>query len=232
MRAITLAAVMCLASIAPAQDKIEAVTIPTPYGGVLAGKFLEARGATAGVLFFPMCSPNSHDGWMPVAQHLQKLGVSSLILHHRGRSGDSTVATNPAADQKVADADAALEYLKSRVGKDGYLAVGGSSCGVYMSFALAARHKNGFRAVVALSGPHTPNHAKFVKDTPALAVFSGASRLEPPSDQWARELKEASGNDASKVVIADERAHGTELFAIKEGFAKEVAEWLAQRLKR
>src|ERR1700752_3402148 len=94
------------------------------------------------------------------------------------------------------------------------VAFGGSSCGVWIALRTAAVHPAGTRAVVVVSGPHTDGQLDYVRKTPALPVFSGASLGEPPSPEWARALKDASAHPASRVVLLEQRAHGTDLFSL------------------
>jgi hypothetical protein len=70
-----------------------------------------------------------------------------------------------------------------------------------------------------------------VRRTPALAVFSGATTKEPPSPEWARALKDASPNPASRVVIIEQPGHGTEQFRTHPTLADDVARWLVTQLK-
>ena len=85
--------------------------------------------------------------------------------------------------------------------------------------------------MVALSGPHTQEQMDYVQTTPALAVFSGASVTEPPSPEWARALEEGSAHPASRAVILEQRAHGTDLFGVHPTLATDIADWLVTQLK-
>jgi alpha/beta superfamily hydrolase len=222
--------VFCLFVTNLAVAQVERVTIPNDHGGTLAGKFLDAGKNAPAVFFFPMCDKNAQDGWLPVAEHLQKSGVSSLIVHHRGY-GDSTSATSPAEDQRTADADAGIAYLKSRVRKDTPIAVAGSSCGVYLAIMTAARNKDTARAVVALTGPHGKNQLQYIKETPSLPVFSGAGKADLPAVEMAQARQAASGNPSSTIVLAEHNAHGTDLFALNAELPGQIAEWLVAQLK-
>lgn len=207
----------------------ERVTVTTPDGSRLAARFFDAGRGTSGVLFFPMCSAGADDGWITVAERLRIAGVSSLVASYRGGPGNTT--GKGAGDQRGPDADAAVSYLRSRIGDDAPVAFAGSSCGVFLALRTAAAHPAGTRAVVVLSGPHTDGQLEFVRRTPALAVFSGASAGEPPSPDWARALKEASANPASRVAILEERAHGTDLFKVHPTLAEDISNWLVTQLK-
>lgn len=206
----------------------ERVKIATPAGAVLAGDYLNAGSGAPGVLFFPMCRADAMDGWAPVAERLFAAGVSSLTITHRGY-GEST--SGGSGDQRAADADAALGYLRSHTGASAALAVAGSSCGVYLSLMTASRHPEGMRALVALTGPHTASQLEYIRNTPGLAVFSGAAALDGPAPGWARELKQASSNAASRLALPDLNAHGTDIFRANPALAHEIADWLAERLK-
>ena len=131
----------------------ERVTVTTPDGSVLAARFVDAGRGSPGVLFFPMCSAGAGEGWAPVAERLRAAGVSSLIASYRGTSGNTT--GNGTGAQRGPDADAALAYLRSRIGADVPVGFAGSSCGVSIALRTAAAHPAGTRALVVLSGPHT-----------------------------------------------------------------------------
>jgi dienelactone hydrolase len=213
-------------TVAPAAG--ERVKIATPSGAVLAGDYFDAGQGAPGVLFFPMCRADAMDGWAPVAERLLAARVSSLTITYRGY-GESTSAGS--GDQRAADADAALAYLRSRTGATTGVGVAGSSCGVYLSLMTAARHPEGMRALVALTGPHTASQVEHVRTTPGLAVFSGAAALDGPAPGWARELNQASPNAASRLALPDLNAHGTDIFHANPALAHEIADWLAERLK-
>ena len=85
--------------------------------------------------------------------------------------------------------------------------------------------------MVVLSGPHTEAQIDYIRKTPVLAVFSGASAAEPASPDWARALKEASANPASQLAILEQHAHGTDLFRVHPPLAGLVADWLVTQLK-
>ena len=130
-------------------------------------------------------------------------------------------------DQRWPDADAAVAFLQSRIGRNASLAVAGSSCGVAIALRTAEAHAGQVRAVVVISGPHLASQAEFIRKTPALAVFSGASLQEPPSPDWARELQAASRHPASRVRLV----HGTDLLTALPTLATEVAGWLIEQLR-
>jgi alpha-beta hydrolase superfamily lysophospholipase len=210
---------------APAAER---VTITTAAGTMLAGRFRDAGPEAPGVLFFPMCREDAGSGWEPVADRLQALGISTLTIAARGTA--EAVGPPPAGDPRTADADAAFDYLRSRLGPRANIAVAGSSCGVYLSLVTASRHADGVRAAVALTGPYTEALLDHVRRTPRLAVFAGAAARDGPAAAWARELGAASANPASQVTIADGEAHGTDIFASNPGYAAGIAAWLADRL--
>ena len=224
-----VAALLFAATCAGAAADSERVTITTPDASRLAARLFDAGRGSPGVVFFPMCSAGAGDGWIPVAERLHRAGVSSLVTSYRGTAGNTTGTGS--GDQRGPDADAAVAFLQSRIGVDAPLAFGGSSCGVFIALRTAAAHPATTRAVVVLSGPHGDAQAAYVRKTPALAVFSGASAAEPPSPDWARALKDASAHPASQVVILDQDAHGTSLFGVHPTLADDVARWLLARLK-
>jgi len=207
----------------------ERVTFTTPDGSVLAAQFRDAGRGTPAVLFFPMCSRGAGDGWVPVADRLRGAGVSSLIVTYRGTAGN--VTGKGSGDQRGQDADAALAYLRSRIGADAPVAFAGSSCGVWIALRTAAAHPDGTRAVVALTGPHSNEQREYVGKTTSLAVFSGGSTAEPPSPEWARALDEASPHPASRAAILDDAAHGTDLFKVRPALAEDITEWLVAQLR-
>jgi predicted alpha/beta hydrolase len=221
-----LLSLMVVVQAVPAPER---VTITTADGSRLGARFYDAGPKTPGVVFFPMCSAGADEGWAPVAERLRGAGVSSLMVTYRGSSGNTTGTGT--GDQRGADADAALAHLRTRLAAGMPVAFAGSSCGVWIALRTAAAHPAGTRAVVVLSGPHSDGQVDYVRKTPALAVFSGASLGEPPSPEWARALKDASAHPASRVVLLEQRAHGTELFGIYPTLAGDIAGWLAAQLK-
>ena len=66
----------------------------------------------------------------------------------------------------------------------------------------------------------------YVRTTPALAVFSGASATEPPSPgSTSCALEKGSAHPASRAVILEQRAHGTDLFGVHPTLASDIANW-------
>jgi hypothetical protein len=198
---------------------IEHVTIQSQGGASLAAEYWHAGAGSPGVLFFPMCSRGAEQGWSPVADRLHDLGVSSLVISFRG-----------SRDRWKADADASVSYFRSRLGAATPLAVAGSSCGVYMALLTASTRHDAIRAVVALTGPHSDDLVGFIRHSPGIAVYSGASEKDGPAAGWARELHGASSNPGSKLVLLRELAHGTDLFAVEKSLAPGISEWLAGQL--
>ena len=102
-----------------------------------------------------------------------------------------------------------------------------------MSLALgtAVRHPARVRAVVAFTGPHVASHVAHIKATAGLAVLSGASADDQPAPDWARELRAASANPASRLLLPPGKAHGTHAWQDTPAAAAEIAAWLAERLQ-
>jgi alpha/beta superfamily hydrolase len=214
--------------LAPTSPATDLVTITTPDGSKLAARFFDAGLPAGGVLFFPMCGSGWSEGWTPVAAQLRKAGVSSLLVSYRGTAGNTT-GTGP-GDQRGADADAAFAFLRSRIGSTAPVVLAGSSCGVSIALRTAAAHPE-TRAVVLLSGPHTATQIDYVRRTPGLAVFSGATITEPPSPEWAQALKDASTNPTSRVFISDQPGHGTDQFKVHPTLKDEIAAWILTQLR-
>jgi pimeloyl-ACP methyl ester carboxylesterase len=200
---------------------VHSVRISVP-GGALDVRYRDAGRGAPGVLLFPMCGAGVEDGWQPVAERLQAAGVSSLMVAEPGFGPNGA---------REARADAAFAYLRSRIGDRAAIALTGGSCGVALALSTASRHAGQVSAMVLLSGPYGNEGLEFVRKTPALAVFSGASEGEPPSPEWARALKQASVHPASRVEIWTPRAHGTDYFVENSAFAGQIVEWLVERLK-
>ena len=223
LTAMTLGAMILLSSAvhaqgSPARATIDSVSIPVPGDAALGGRYRDAGRGAPGVLLFPMCASGAGDGWRPVAERLQAAGVSSLMV------------AEPGYGAREARADAALAYLRSRVGAGAPIALTGGSCGVSLALGTAARHAGQVAALVLLSGPYGDEQLEHVRVTPTLAVFSGASEEERPSPTWARALKQASAHPASRVEIWAPASHGTDYFALDPAFAGRVADWLVERL--
>lgn len=203
------------------EPPVESVSIAVPGRAPLGGRYRDAGPGTPGVLLFPMCGRSNAHGWRPVAELLRTAGVSSLMVDEPGYGPDGT---------REARADAALAYLRSRVGAGSRIALTGGSCGVSLALGTAARHQAVVSALVLVSGPYDDAQLQYVRSTPGLAVFAGASDAERPSPEWARALKQASAHPSSRVEIWTQRAHGTEYFAVNPAFASQVSDWLAERL--
>lgn len=224
--ALTFCAVILLCPLLRARGPavgamVEAVSIAVPNGEPLDGQYRDAGRGAPGVLLFPMCGPRGVDGWRPVAERLHAAGVSSLMVAEPGYGPNGA---------RQARADAAFAYLGSRLGEGTPTALTGGSCGVALALSTASRHPGRVGAVVVVSGPYSDEQIEYVRKSPSLAVFSGASEAEPPSPEWARALKQASANPASRVEIWTARAHGTEYFAVNPAFAEQVTVWLVERL--
>jgi len=225
MRVATVVALLLWSISAP---DIGSVKIPTPSGVPLDGRFADAGRGAPGVLLFPMCRADAMNGWAPIVERLLTSGVSSLQVIYRQYAGPEARVTG---DQRSADADAALAYLRSRVGEDARLAIAGSSCGVYHALSTAARQSQQVRAVIALTGPHTPAHVEFVRGHGDVAVFSGTATEDVPAPDWARELKAVSPNPASRMALADGKAHGTDIFMKDPAYTDQLARWIASQVK-
>ena len=206
----------------------ERVTFKTPSGGLLSGHYRDAGANAPGVLFFSMCREDAAHGWAPVADRLKAVGVSSLTVTQRGFG--EALGPAPSGDPRASDADGAFAYLQARLGAGAAIAVAGSSCGVYQSLLTASRHADVVHGAVALTGPYPDELLEYVRKTPTLAVLGGAAREDGPAPGWAEALKAASPNPASRVAIADGKAHGTDIFEANPGYAAEIAAWLADRL--
>jgi len=217
----------------PARPAPESVRLTTSAGGSLEARYVGVPSPAAGVVFFPMCRPDATDGWMPVAERLRAHGISSVTLIYRGY-GDSRggPAGNEGGDQRANDGDAALAWLRARIGPDARVGVAGSSCGVGMAMIAAGRHVDTVGAVVALTGPHTSGQLAHMRATPGLAVFSGSAEEDRPAPDWARELKAASANSASRLEIFAGREHGTDIFRANPQAADTIAAWLRTQLLR
>jgi len=210
--------------IAPGQDlkaaPTESVTLQYQEGKTLPGEFRNAGPGSAAVLFFHMCNPGTAHGWTPLAERLRARGVSSLVINYA-----------PPRDNWTAEGTAAVAYLRSRLGQAAPLAVAGASCGVQMALHTARTLPDSFRAVAVLTGPYDRAALEFVRSTPAIAVYSGASRDDGPAPGWARELREASANPASTLSLLDKLGHGTDLLEIEQSLVGQMTGWVAERLK-
>ena len=226
--AVILGLVLAFLLQAAPRPAVESVRLTSSGGASLEARYLAAPAGSAGVVFFPMCRPDATDGWMSVAERLRDAVISSVTLIYRGY-GDSR-GGGEGGDQRGNDGDAAVAYLRSRLDEHAPIAIAGSSCGVGMAMIAAARHGDRVRAVVALTGPHTAGQLAHVRATPALAVFSGSAEADRPAPDWARELKAASANGASRVEIFAGREHGTDIFRSDPQAADTIAGWLRAQL--
>lgn len=216
------------------------VRVASGNGVVLAGRGFDPGQPGPGALFFHMCREDAVGAWSGVAERVARAGVHALTINYRGWGG-STGRPFPAPpsldearkywrDNWTEDADRALEQLLSQMGRRGPVAVIGSSCGVYMSLLTASRHRETVRAVVALAGPHGPEHVAYLKGAPGVAVLSGSSEADGPAPEWARELMAATAHPASQFLLLKEPAHGTDLFVRRPGLQDTIANWIVERL--
>ena len=198
----------------------EKIAIPSANGVAISATYRNAGPGSPGVLLFPMCSENALEGWTPVAERLRSAGVSSLLITYPSAMYD-----------EPADADAALAYLRSRVGTTAAVAVAGSSCGVHFALRTVERNPKLIRAAVAFAGPHQKSQLEFIRNTPDIAVLSGSAQLNTPAPDWARELNQSSRHKNSRVLLPSGKAHGTDVFAEQPNVAVEIADWLVTQLK-
>lgn len=62
-------------------------------------------------------------------------------------------------------------------------------------------------------------------------MFSGASRSEGPAVGWAEALRSSSRHAASRVLIREGNAHGTDMFIEDPALTSDVAAWVAEQLR-
>jgi hypothetical protein len=102
---------------------------------------------------------------------------------------------------------------------------------VHLALLAATRHPSVVRAAVVVSGPYDESLLVRITQLPALAMFSGASRSEGPAIGWAEALRASSRHAASRVLIREGSAHGTDMFVEDAALASDVAAWVAGQLR-
>lgn len=211
----------------------EAVAIARADGGTITGRFVRAGDGRRGAVLFSMCSSNAIEGWRPLMAHLASAGISSVAVTS---PTPRPLPPGPAGEPRTsreADVDTVVAALAARLAPGAVLVVVvGGSCGggVHLALLAATRHPRVMRAAVVLSGPYPDSLRDAVADLPEFAVFSGASQSEGPAIGWAQSLRAASRHPASRVLIRQGTAHGTDMFAGDDALVSHVTTWIAAQL--
>ena len=188
----------------PAHD----VDIVASDGVVLKASYYSSQKSGPGILLIHQCNRDRH-AWDSLTPDLVAAGFHVLTFDQRGFGGTK----GPADQQKtVGDADAALAYLLSKPDVDNArIAVGGASCGVGYSAALASRRPE-IKALVLLSGWTDDAARAFLAATPSIAVFGAAADRSGSDAADIREAVAASRHPGSTARIVRGGAHGVEMF--------------------
>ena len=209
----------------------EAVIIPMADGTRVIGRFTRSGDGSRGAVLFSMCSRNAIDGWTPIVDRLAAAGISSLAVTSPTPRPAAPGPAGTPVNTRAADADAIIADAARRLAPGALLAVGGGSCGVHLALLAATRHPDVVRAAVVVSGPYDDDLLARINQLPLLAMFSGASRSEGPAIGWAEALRSSSKHAASRVLIREGRAHGTEMFVEDTALASDVAACVAEQLR-
>ena len=116
---------MTSAALARPFDRVEAVQLTSPAGGVRLHGLMRlpttGTGPFAAAVLLAERSTDEHDPTAPdnvllssLADHLVSQGVIVLRLHERGNGGSEGSATTATMAERAADAIAALNYLRTR----------------------------------------------------------------------------------------------------------------------
>lgn len=161
----------------------EAVTFPNARAEViLAGTFTLPRGPGPFPSAVLICDRGPHDrdealaGHRPflvLADYLTRKGIAVLRYDQRGVGGSSGSSANSTSEDFAADAESALDYLKSRKEVDlQKIGLIGHSEGGLIAPLIAA-HSSGVAWIVLLAGPGVPGEQNLLLQSEQIARASG-----------------------------------------------------------
>jgi pimeloyl-ACP methyl ester carboxylesterase len=229
IRTATLAAVvLSVAALAGCRrhyppDPAHDVDIVTSDFAVLKADYFSPGKPGPGILLIHQCNMDRH-AWDTLTPDLVRAGFHVLTFDQRG-FGD-TAGGRADENKALGDAEAAYVYLRSKPDVEkGRMAVGGASCGVTYSSALARTHPD-ITALLLLSGGASDASKAYVKATPSLAVFGAAADREAED---IRTIVRVSSHPQSALRIVRGRAHGVPMFDEDADLKPSIVKWLTAR---
>jgi pimeloyl-ACP methyl ester carboxylesterase len=205
-------------------DPVHDVDIVTSDFVVLKAGYFSPGKLGPGILLIHQCNMDRH-AWDTLTPDLVRAGFHVLTFDQRG-FGD-TAGGRADENKALGDAEAAYVYLRSKPDVEkGRIAVGGASCGVSQSSALARAHPD-ITALVLLSGSASDASRAYLRATPSLAVFGAAADRESGD---IRALVTASRHPQSVLRIGRGSAHGVAMFDEDPDLKASIVTWLSARV--
>ena len=206
----------------PAHD----VDIVTPDFAVLKASYFSPGKPGPGILLIHQCNMDRH-AWDSLTPDLVRAGFHVLTFDQRG-FGD-TGGGRVAGPKALGDAEAAYVYLRAKPDVEkGRMAVGGASCGVTYSSALASAHAD-ITSLLVLSGGASNGSRAYVAATPSLAVVGAAADREAED---IRAIVKSSRHPQSALRTVRGSAHGVQMFDTDPDLEPSIVKWLAARFSR
>ena len=229
--AAVLAGLLVLAPAAETRAAGRTVSFPSADGTTLAAQFYEASPRPSpGVVLVHMLSRSKAD-WDDIAQQLEGAGIAALAIDLRGHGGSGGSASTLA--DMTRDVRAAVQWLSTRPSvRPDAIGVVGASLGANLALLTAADQP--LVRIVAAVSPSLdyrgvrvgPEVMKRLGDRP---VWLGASTDDPFAVRTIHELT-ADAAGVREQHLSPTAAHGTQLLAVDKSFARELVDWLRQRL--
>ncbi len=234
---LTVAALVVSSAIgAHAEVQKKDVDIQAPDGVKLKGTYLSPGRPGPAMLLLHQCNMDRH-AWEGLASDLADAGVHVLRLDFRGygesggeRSQDRATQQTIVREKWPGDVDAAYAYLLAQNGVDrARVAAGGASCGVGQAASLAARRPE-IKTLMMLSSSTAEASKDYIMNTPALAVFGGASEEDERSAASIKAALGASKNPDSVLKIYPGAEHGVPMFDKNPELRPMIVNWLKAQL--
>ncbi len=213
------------------------VDIKAPDGVKLKGTYLSPGRPGPAMLLLHQCNMDRH-AWDGLASDLANAGVHVLTLNFRGygesggeRSQDRATQQTIVREKWPGDVDAAYAFLLAQKEVDrARVAAGGASCGVGQAASLAARQPE-IKTLMMLSSSTAEASKDYITNTPALAVFGGASEGDERSAASIKAALGASKNSDSVLKIYPGAEHGVPMFDKNPELRPMIVNWLKAQLR-
>lgn len=227
---VACGAVLVALVVARADAQGRQVMLTAADGVPVAATVYEAAARPAPAVVLVHMLQRTRDDWRPVAEQLQREGITALTLDLRGHGGSGGTAAVLTA--MTADLTAAIDWLALQPGvRPDALGIAGASLGANLALVVAAA--DGRVRTTALVSPSTDYRGVSLSGVmrrygarPALLV---ASAQDPLALRTIRELAEDTAGIRGQYVdpVA---AHGTVLVSRSPDLARTLVDWLRRTL--